>query len=167
MSAARPAARRGLLPRVLESWWAPGRVVAGLRGMPEGAMVAVLLAALAIFLIAQAPGHARAAEIDPSVPLEARLIGAGVAVLFLMPLVAYAVAALVSLASRAVRHPITPADSRLALFWALLAIAPVMLLSGLVAGLIGPSPALTVTRAISGLGFLFIWGAGLRALAAR
>jgi len=166
MTAARPA-RRGLAPRVLESWWAPGRVVAGLRGMPEGAMTAILLAAMAIFLIAQAPGHARAAELDPSVPLAARISWAVVAVLFLMPLFAYGLAALVALVSRLTPRLVDGADSRLALFWALLAVAPAMLLSGLVAGLVGPSPALALTQALAGLGFLFIWGGGLRALAAQ
>ncbi len=74
-------------------------------------------------------------------------------------------AALVSALSRLTPWPVAPQDSRLALFWALLAIAPAMLLAGLTAGLVGPGPALGVTRAVAGLGFLVIWGAGLRALA--
>lgn len=159
------ATRRGLAPRVIESWHAPGRVVRGLRGMPEGAMLAVLLAAMAIFLVAQTPGHARAAQLDPSIPLGARLGGALVAVMFLMPLVAYAVAALASALSRLGPRRLAPADSRLALFWALLAVAPAMLLAGLAAGLIGPGPALTLTRGAAGVGFLLIWSAGMAALA--
>ena len=161
------AAPRGLLPRVLQSWWAPRRVVAGLRGMPDRALLVVLMAALAIFLLAQAPGHARAAQIDPSVPLGARMGGALLAVMFLMPLIAYGLAALVAAASRLTPWRLTGPESRLALFWALLAIAPAMLLSGLVAGLIGPGPALTLTRWLAGFGFLIIWGAGLSALARR
>lgn len=157
--------RRGLLPRVIESWWAPGRVVRGLRGMPEGALLAVLLAAMAIFLIAQAPGHSRAAALDPSVPLDARLGGALLAVMFLMPPIAYAVAFLVAAVSRVGPRRLAASESRLALFWALLAVAPAMLLAGLVAGLIGPGPALTLTRAVAGFGFLVIWGAGMAALA--
>ena len=98
--------RRGLLPRVIESWWAPGRVVRGLRGMPEGALLALLLAAMAIFLIAQTPGHARAAQLDPSGPLGARLGGALVAVMFLMPLLAYALASFASGLSRLGPRPL-------------------------------------------------------------
>lgn len=157
--------RRGLLPRVIESWWAPRRVVRDLRGMPEGAMLAVLLAALAIFLIAQTPGHARAAQLDPQVPLAARLSGALLAVMFLMPLLAYGVAFLVSGLSRLGPRPLGAPESRLALFWALLAVAPAMLLAGLVAGLLGPGPVLGATRLVAGLGFLMIWGAGIAALA--
>ncbi|RJL03397.1 hypothetical protein D3P06_10290 [Paracoccus aestuarii] len=153
--------------RVLESWWAPRRVVRGLSGMPDRVMLVVLLLAMLITLIAQAPGHARAAELDPSIPLNARIGGAVMGTMFMMPLLAYGVAALVGALSRLTPWRLTGRASRLALFWALLAAAPAVLLAGLVAGLIGPSPALTLTRAIAGLGFLFIWAAGIAALARR
>ncbi len=159
--------RGGILPRILQSWWAPRRVVRGLSDMPERVKLIVLMAAMLIFLIAQAPVHARAAQLDPSVPLEARIGGSLLAVMFLMPLLAYAVAALVSLLSRFFPRRLTPEDSRLALFWALLAVAPAMLLAGLVAGLIGPGPALIVTNGLTGIGFLVIWGAGMVALARK
>ena len=157
----------GIAPRVLASWRRPGQVVRGLSPMCEGAMLAVLMGAMLVFLIAQAPGHARAAALDPAVPMAGRMAGALTAVLLMMPLVAYAVASLVALASRLTRWRLAAEDSRLALFWALLAISPAMLLAGLVEGLIGPGPALTITRQIAGIGFLFIWGGGIRALARR
>ncbi|WP_313350278.1 hypothetical protein [Paracoccus sp. (in: a-proteobacteria)] len=157
--------RTGIVPRILESWWAPGRVVKSLRGMPDRALIVVLMAAMLIFLIAQAPGHARAAQLQPEVPLGARMGGALLAVMFMMPLLAYALAALVSALSRLTPWPVAPLDSRLALFWALLAVAPAMLLAGITAGLLGPGAALGLTRAVAGLGFLVIWGAGLGALA--
>ncbi|QRZ13993.1 hypothetical protein JWJ88_04855 [Paracoccus methylovorus] len=157
--------RTGIVPRILESWWAPGRVVKSLRGMPDRALIVVLMAAMLIFLIAQAPGHARAAQLQPEVPLGARMGGALLAVMFMMPLLAYALAALVSALSRLTPWPVAPLESRLALFWALLAVAPAMLLAGITAGLVGPGAALGLTRAVAGLGFLVIWGAGLGALA--
>ena len=157
----------GIAPRVLASWRRPGQVVRGLSPMSEGAMLAVLMGAMLVFLIAQAPGHARAAALDPAVPMAGRMAGALTAVLLMMPLVAYVVASLVALASRLTRWRLAAEDSRLALFWALLAISPAMLLSGLVEGLIGPGPALTITRLVAGIGFLFIWGGGIRALARR
>ena len=158
---------RGIAPRVLASWRRPGQVVRDLAPMSEGAMLAVLMGAMLVFLIAQAPGHARAAALDPSVPMGGRMAGALTAVLLMMPLVAYVVASLVALASRLTRWRLAAEDSRLALFWALLAISPAMLLAGLVEGLIGPGPALTITRLIAGIGFLFIWGGGIRSLARR
>ncbi|MFV0385933.1 hypothetical protein [Paracoccus sp. (in: a-proteobacteria)] len=163
----RTVTRGGMVPRILQSWWAPRRVVRSLQGMPERVMLAVLMAAMLIFLIAQAPMHARDAALDPSVPFEARMGGSLLAVMFLMPLIVYAVASLVALASHLFPRRLKPEDSRLALFWALLAVAPAMLLTGMVAGLIGPGPALTSTQAVTGLGFLTIWGAGISALARR
>ena len=157
----------GIAPRVLASWRRPGRVVRGLSPMSEGAMLAVLMGAMLVFLIAQAPGHARAAALDPAVPMAGRMAGALTAVLLMMPLVAYVVASLVALASRLTRWRLAAEDSRLALFWALLAVAPAMLLSGLTEGFSGPGAALTLTRVVAGLGFLVIWGAGLRALAEK
>ena len=156
--------RTGIVPRIVQSWWAPGRVVGSLRGTPERVLIVILMAAMLIFLIAQAPGHARAAHLDPSVPLDARMGGALLAVMFMMPLLAYALAELVAFLSRLTPWPVASQDSRLALFWALLAVAPAMLLSGLTEGFAGPGAALTLTRVVAGLGFLVIWGAGLRAL---
>ncbi|AUH66473.1 hypothetical protein [Paracoccus zhejiangensis] len=160
-------APRGILPRVLQSWWAPRRVVRGMADMPDRAQLVVLMAAMLIFLLAQAPGHARAAALDPSVPLEARMGGALMAVMFLMPLIAYGVAALVGGMMRLTRWRIAPSHSRLALFWALLAVAPAMLLAGLVGGMIGSGPALSLVQTVAGIGFLMIWGAGIAALAVK
>lgn len=157
----------GVVPRIFASWRRPGTVVRGLRPMPEGALLVVLMAAMLIFLIAQAPGHARAAVEDPSIPLGGRIAGAVMAVMFIVPLLAYAVAAAAGFLAGLAGWRIAPDDSRLALFWALFAAAPAVLLSGLVAGLIGPGVALNVTSIIAGLGFLFIWGAGFRALSER
>lgn len=159
------AHRGGIVPRIAESWWAPGRVVRSLRGLPDRGLIVILMAAMLIFLIAQAPQHARDAHLDPSVPLQARMGGALLAVMFMMPLLAYGLAALVAALSRLTPWQITGQESRLALFWALLAVAPAMLLAGLTAGLVGPGAALTLTRALAGVGFLVIWGAGLGALA--
>ena len=50
----------------------------------------------------------------------------------------------------------------LALFWALLASAPVVLLNGLVAGFIGPGPALTIVGVAWVAVFVWFWLSGLR-----
>jgi len=142
-------------------------VVRGLAAMPDRVLLPVLMLAMLITLVAQTPGLSRAAQLDPSVPLDARIGGAALGTMFMMPLIAYAVAGLSGLLIRLTPWRLEPRHARLALFWALLAAAPATLLAGLVAGLIGPSPALTLTRTVAGLGFLFIWGAGIAALARR
>ncbi|WBU54125.1 hypothetical protein [Paracoccus sp. SCSIO 75233] len=157
----------GIVPRIAASWRRPGQVVRSLSPMSDPSQLAVLMGAMLIFLLAQSPGHARAAWLDPSVPLGGRIAGAVMALFFIMPLVAYAVAWVVAGLSRLTPSRISQSDSRLALFWALLAVGPAMLLSGLVEGMVGPGAALSATRLLAGLGFIFIWGAGLRALSTR
>lgn len=159
--------RGGILPRILQSWWAPRRVVRDLSGMPESGKLVVLMAAMLIFLIAQAPLRAREAQLDPSVPFDARMGGAMLAVMFLMPLLAYGAASLTALVSRVTPWRLGGDDARLALFWALLAVAPAMLLWGLVAGLLGPGVPEVLSRSLVGIGFLGIWGAGIAALAGK
>ena len=156
-----------MLPRVVQSWWAPRRVVWGLRDMPERVKLVVLMLAMLFFLIAQAPVNARAAHLDPSIPLGARMGGSLLAVMFMMPVLVYGLAGLVSSLSRLTRWHLSHEDSRLALFWSLLAISPAMLLSGIVGGLIGPGLQLTLTQALAGIGFLVIWGAGISVLVVR
>ncbi|MGR3200300.1 MAG: hypothetical protein ACU0DH_16040 [Paracoccus sp. (in: a-proteobacteria)] len=159
--------RGGMAQRVLRSWWAPRQVVRGLSDMPDRVLLIVLMLAMLITLVAQAPGHARAAQLDPSIPMDARIGGAVLGTIFMMPLLSYAMAGLVSVLSRATSWRIDSRRSRVALFWALLAASPATLLAGLVAGLIGPGPELTLTRAIAGAGFFFIWCSGISALARR
>jgi hypothetical protein len=53
-------------------------------------------------------------------------------------------------------------SARLALFSALLAVTPGMLLQGLVAGMIGPGLQANLVAVVVGLGFLWIWISMLR-----
>ncbi len=52
--------------------------------------------------------------------------------------------------------------ARIALFWAFLAAAPVLLLHGLVAGFIGPGAGMTIIGVIWCGVFLWFWLSGLR-----
>ena len=115
------------------------------------------MAACALLFVAQWPVHARAAFYDPAMPLEARLGGALLASLFLLPLLAYAVAGLSHLVAKVFGGRGQGFGARLALFWALLAVTPVVLLQGLVAGMVGPSPGLIAVQLLAGGGFLWIW----------
>lgn len=155
--------RMGLIPLVVSSWARPGAAVRRLEDMSEPSVLALLLGTMGVYFVAQWPAHARAAALDPSVPLEARLGGALLATLFVMPLAVMGMAALAALAVRAFGGRIEGRHSRIALVWALAAAVPAMLLAGLVQGLVGPGPALTLVHAITGAAFLVFWAAGLRA----
>lgn len=154
----------GLLPRILSTWRAPGAAVRGMAGLGEPSILALLLGTMAVYFVAQWPVHARAATLDPAIPLDARLGGALMATLFMMPLVIMAVAWLSSLVLRAAGRPIQGRLARLALVWALVAVAPAMLLAGLVQGFVGPGPGLTLVHALVGAAFLIFWFSGLFAL---
>lgn len=157
----------GLIPRIFLTWRAPGRAVRGLSGLSEPALLALLLGTMAVYFVAQWPAHARAAALDPSVPLQARLGGALMATMFLMPLMVMTVALISGLIARLVGLPLDPRAARLALIWALAATAPVMLLAGLVQGLMGAGPALSLVHALAGIAFFVFWFAGIRALARK
>jgi hypothetical protein len=47
--------------------------------------------------------------------------------------------------------------ARLALFWALVTVSPLMLLLGLVKGMIGPGPALVSVTVVTAAAFLGFW----------
>lgn len=149
---------------ILASWRRPRQVMrrhlgAGPR---EDRPLIFVMAACAVIFVAQWPRLAREAYLAPEVPLQARLAGALLAIVFLAPLVFYALAALVHLVLRLVGGRGSFHGARLALFWALLAVSPAMLLQGLVAGFIGPGPAQTAVGLVVLVAFLAIWGACLR-----
>lgn len=154
----------GLLARMVLTWRAPRRVMRAQASLSEPALMVVLLAAMALFFAAQLPVHIRAAAIDPGIPVEMRIGGAFVAVMGLLPLLAYAVAALVA---GLLRRWISGHASRIALFWTTLTISPLTLLAGLIEGYLGASPGLMVLQIFILAAFLWFWFAGITAFWGR
>lgn len=146
--------------RILASWRSPRGVMRAMlaAGQREDRALVVLMVACLIMFVAQWPGLSRAAYLDPAVPLDARLGGALMGTLFLMPPLAYGLAGLSHLVARAMGGQGSWYGARLALFWSLLVISPLMLLQGLVAGFVGPGPGATAMGLIVLAGFLFQWG---------
>jgi len=126
-------------------------------GPREDRAFATLAGACALIFLAQTPGLARAAHMDPEVPLDARMGGALMASLFIVPLVAYALAAISHLAARAMGGQGSWFSARLALFWALFAATPLMLLNGLAAGFLEQGLFVTGLGVLVLLGFLYLW----------
>ena len=145
--------------RILRTWRDPRGVMRAhlAQGVREDRALAVLMGACVMLFVAQWPVLSRAAHFEPSVPLEARMSGALMATLFIVPPLAYLLAAASHLLARALGGAGSWFGARMALFWALLAVSPLMLLHGLVAGFVGPGPSLTLLRLAVGGGFLFLW----------
>jgi Yip1 domain len=127
-------------------------------GPREDRALAALFGAAVLIFVAQWPALARAAHLDPSQPLDARLGGALLGSVFLLPLAAYGIAGLSHVVARAFGGRGSYFGARMALFRGLLAIAPAMLLHGLVRGLLGPGPASLIAGLIVFVLFLYLWG---------
>ena len=129
-------------------------------GQREDRALAYLMAGCLIVFIAQMPRLAREAHIageDLNMLMGASLM----AWLFIAPLVLYLLAALSHLIAKIFKGKGTHYGARLALFWALLASSPLMLLNGLVAGFIGPGLELQIVGLLWLVVFVWFWFGGL------
>lgn len=130
-------------------------------GAREDRALAVLMGACVICFVAQWPRLAREAHFDPAIGFDARLAGALFGWLMVMPLLLYVVSLVVLGAQRLFGRRVTGYATRMSMFWAFLAASPLMLLSGLTAGFVGPGMALGIVGALFVIAFLVFWGAGL------
>ena len=144
---------------IMRAWLLPRAVIreklAG--GVREDRALAVIMGAGALLFIAQWPILSRAAYLDPATPLQARLGGALMACLFVLPLLGYAVAQISHLIAKVFGGRGSAFGARLALFWALLSVTPAMLLQGLLAGFLGQTAAVSAVQLAVMIGFLWIW----------
>lgn len=130
-------------------------------GVREDRALGFLVVACLLIFIAQWPRLARQAHLDDSVPLQALLGGALMGWMFIAPLVFYAIAAVSATVGRLMGGRGDWYRSRLALFWSLLAVSPLWLLNGLMAGFVGGGlPVTALGLAVLGV-FLYLWGAAL------
>ena len=149
---------------ITATYRAPGTVMQRLLAMGprEDRALAFLMGFCVLAFVAQLPKLARDAHLTGQ-ELDMLMGGALMGSVFILPLLLYLLAALSQLVLRVFGRVTGGYGARLALFWSLLASTPVALLYGLVAGFVGPGPAL------SGIGliwvglFLWFWIAGLRA----
>ncbi|MDU8926959.1 YIP1 family protein [Alisedimentitalea sp. MJ-SS2] len=140
----------------------PRRVIrrildAGVR--EDRALITLMVGCIVVF-VAQWPRLSREAHLNGE-ELNVNLGATLFAWLLIMPLVFYTLALISHFISRALGGHGTPYGARIALFWALLATGPVMLLWGLMAGFAGPGPGLTLVGVIWLAAFLWFWLSGL------
>ncbi|MCB2135553.1 MAG: YIP1 family protein [Rhodobacteraceae bacterium] len=149
---------------ILGSYRHPARAFTRLLAGPrrEDRALVMIMAAAGLIFVSRWPEAVRAAHFDTELPLEARLAGALFATVFVMPLCAYLVAALSHLLARAFGGRGSHYGARIALFWSLLSVAPLMLVQGLAAGLLGPGAGGTLLGLAIFAVFLWLWASGLR-----
>ena len=147
---------------IVATYGGPRRVIRRIlqAGAREDRALVILLAGCGVVFVAQWPRLARQAH-ERGEQLDMLLGGALFAWLFLMPLVLYTLALISHWLLKALGGKGQPFGARIALFWALLASAPVMLLWGLTAGFVGPGPALSLVGATWVAVFFWVWLSGL------
>jgi hypothetical protein len=140
----------------------PKRVIARLLsdGPREDRALAYVMAACALMFIAQLPRLARESHLTGE-DLNMLMGGALLGTVFIAPLLLYGLAWLSHLVAKVFGGQGSFWSARMALFWALLASAPLLLLHGLVAGFIGPGPQLTIVGLAWCAAFFCFWGTGL------
>ena len=153
---------------IVATYWGPGKVMRHILGQgprEDRALIYLMIGCLMVF-VAQTPRLAREAfETQEELSM---LMGASLmAWLFIAPLLLYVLAGVTYFVARALRRKITSYGARMALFWALLASSPIMLLWGLTAGFVGPGPQMTGVGFIWFAAFMWFWIAGFRAAAAE
>ena len=126
------------------------------RGRSEPFAFSLLLVFLLLAFVGQWPVAAREAHFAGEASALPRILPRAMAVLATIP-VWYALAAASRLVARTLGGQGTWHGARIALFWALAATGPLMLLQGLVAGMIGSGPALTAVTLLVGAAFLWLW----------
>lgn len=149
----------GVSVDIVRAWRHPRQVMARLLGggvREDRALIFLMTACLLIF-IAQWPRLARQAHFDPSTPLDARLGGALMAWLFIVPLAGYLLAALARIVAKLLGGQGSWYSSRLALFWSLLAAAPFWLIFGLASGFAATGIVKNLFGLVAFLAFLIIW----------
>ncbi|MGI9394234.1 MAG: YIP1 family protein [Boseongicola sp.] len=151
------------VPDILRTYRAPGRVLRERIGTAkrEDRAFATLMVACTLMFVAQWPRLSQEALVDTNIPFEARLAGALFGWVLLAPLGMYLLASISHAFLKLVGGSANGYDARMALFWSLLAAAPIWLLSGLVFGFLGISGVSTFASAIALAVFLVIWTCAL------
>jgi hypothetical protein len=148
---------------IVEGWRHPRRVVRRhlARGVSEPFAFSLLAVFLLVAFIAQWPVASRAVHLQPEVLMTQRLVAAGLGVLATIPLW-YGLAALSHLVARAFGGQGGWYGARIALFWSLVAISPMVLLQGLVGGFLGQGVQATALGLVVLAAFLALWLAAMR-----
>lgn len=154
---------------IVRTYRTPRQIIAQRIGTEErdDRALAVLMGACILIFIAQWPKLARDAHLNDAITLDSLLAGALFAWLFFAPLMFYVIALLLQGGLRLARLKVNGYALRMAMFWGLLAAAPLLLLRGLTAGFVGPGPALNIVGALALAALLVFWGTGLSVVARR
>lgn len=152
---------------VIASYTAPREVFRRLlaHGRREDRALVFLMVACGLGFVAQWPRLARYAALSDDIPLQGYLVGALFVWMFLVPLLSYGLAGLLHLGMLALRRSSSWFATRMVLFWTMLAVTPLSLLQGLLAGIAGQGAGAGLIGFVVLLAFVYILVQGLREVA--
>ena len=152
-----------LVPDIVESWRAPARGLRRHLSRPRSEAYAFtfLFTFLLVAFVAQTPYASRLAHLMPEVPLTQRLFASFLGLIATIP-AWYGLAAVSRLVAGLMGGQGSWYGARMALFWALVTMAPAMLLMGLSLGFLGQGAQTNALGALVGVIFLVLWGLMLR-----
>lgn len=153
-----------VLAEIVESWRHPSQGVRRHleRGKSEAFVFTFLILFLFICFVAQWPAAARVTALTPEIPIIPQLLPRALGLLATIP-VWYLLAALGALMVRVFGGKGDWYGGRLALFWALATVSPLVLLAGLVSGFIGPGAQLVAVGLLTFAAFVGFWAINLAA----
>ncbi|MCY4336878.1 MAG: YIP1 family protein [Litoreibacter sp.] len=158
---------------ILRSYRAPREVIRTHRagGADEATGLTWLFVACILFFVAELPELSRQAHFAQlegvETPFSSLALPTFYGTVLLAPLMFVLLAGLAQLVARAAGGQGRWLDGRLAMFWSLLCVSPVVLLQGLVGGFIGAGPGLTFVSLLVFVVFLYLWLNCLIALNAK
>lgn len=126
------------------------------RGVSEPFAFTLLFVFLILAFVGQWPIAAREAHFASEASAAPRILALALAVLATIPLW-YGLAALSRIVAAVFGGKGSFYAARIALFWALATVGPLMLLQGMVAAMVGPGPGLVAVRVLVGVSFLWLW----------
>ncbi|MEM7470118.1 MAG: YIP1 family protein [Pseudomonadota bacterium] len=148
---------------ILRSYRAPREVIRTHRaaGADDATGLTWLFVSCILFFVARFPELSRQAHFAElegvDTPFASLALPTFYGTVLLAPLMFVLLAALSHVVARVFGGQGVWLDARLALFWSLLCVAPVVLLQGLVAGFIGAGTALSFTSLLVFAVFLYLW----------
>jgi len=150
---------------IIRTWRAPRAVIRDLldQGRREDRAVAFVMIACFLIFVAQWPRLSRIANgyepspWPPEINFEGMMTYTFYAVVIMLPLALYGMAAVAHLIAKAFRGQGSWYSARLSFFWALLTTTPLLLLHGLVRGFIGPGTQSILVGTVWALAFAYIW----------
>lgn len=155
---------------IVRTWRRPRAVIRDLlnQGRREDRAIVYLMISCFLIFVAQWPRLRRVSEGYETSPWPADVNFEGMmtytffSAVIILPLLMYGIAALSHLVAKLLGGQGSFYGARLALFWTLLAMSPMILLYGLVRGFLGANTQSSLVAVIGAVAFLLIWIQSLR-----